>query len=193
MHGLAPYFLGGLVAVTLTNWFVTIPGSDPAPGAFTARAQAASLTIPERSHKGDRLAPPAASERKVVVSAIEVVGARRTSIVYRDRDGHVLFRSDPLRHVTLAVKNAVLPQVTIRDDQNTRVAPQITRVAPQNIHVAPRNNRVAPVSDPDAASDPGPLAPGCDSAVSPLAAPLLARKPSRCLASLDGLAERAAL
>jgi hypothetical protein len=186
MHGLAPYFLGGLVAVTLTNWFVTIPGSEPAPGVFTARAQAASPTTPERSHKGDRLAPPTASGRKVVVSAIEVVGARRTSIVYRDRDGHVLFRSDPLRHVTLAVKNAVLPQVTIRDDQNTRVAPQ-------NIHVAPRNTRVAPVSEPDAASDPGPLTPGCDSAVSPLAAPLLARKPSRCLASLDGLAQRAAL
>jgi hypothetical protein len=186
MHGLAPYFLGGLVAVTLTNWFVTIPGSEPAPGVFTARAQAASPTTPERSHKGDRLAPPTASGRKVVVSAIEVVGARRTSIVYRDRDGYVLFRSDPLRHVTLAVKNAVLPQVTIRDDQNTRVAPQ-------NIHVAPRNTRVAPVSDPDAASDPGPLAPGCDSAVSPLAAPLLARKPSRCLASLDGLAQWAAL
>lgn len=184
MHGLAPYFLGGLVAVTLTNWFATIPGSDPAPGAFAAHAQAGLLTTPERSHKGDRLAPPAASGRKVVVSAVEVVGARRTSIVYRDRDGRVLFRSDPLRHVTLAVKNALLPQVTIRDDQNTRVAPQNPRVAPQN---------VAPISAPDAASDPGPLAPGCDSAVSPLAAPLLARKASRCLASLDGLANRAAL
>jgi len=186
MHGLAPYFLGGLVAVTLTNWFATIPGSDPTPGAFAAHAQAGLLTTPERSHKGDRLAPPAASGRKVVVSAVEVVGARRTSIVYRDRDGHVLFRNDPLRHVTLAVKNAVLPQVTIRDDQNTRVAPQKT-------HVAPQNTPVAPISAPDAASDPGPLAPGCDSAVSPLAAPLLARKPSRCLASLDGSPRRAAL
>ena len=86
MHGLAPYFLGGLVAVTLTNWFATIPGSDPAPGAFAAHAQAGLLTTPERSHKGDRLAPPAASGRKVVVSAVEVVGAHRTSIVYRDRD-----------------------------------------------------------------------------------------------------------
>jgi len=76
--------------------------------------------------------------------------------------------------------------VTIRDDQNTRVAPQKTHVAPQNTHVAP-------ISAPDAASDPGPLAPGCDSAVSPLAAPLLARKPSRCLASLDGSPRRAAL
>ena len=184
MHGLAPYFLGGLVAVTLTNGFATIPGSDPAPAGFAAHAQAGLLTTPERSHKGDRLAPPAASARKVVVSVVELVGARRTSIVYRDRDGHVLFRSDPLRHVTLAVKNALLPQVTIRDDQNTRVAPQNPRVAPQN---------VAPISAPDAASDPGPLAPGCDSAVSPLAAPLLARKASRCLASLDGLANRAAL
>ena len=183
MHGLAPYFLGGLVAVTLTNWFATIPGSDL--GAFAARAQAALLTTPERSHKGDRLAPPAASAGKVVVSAIEVVGAHRTSIVYRDRDGRVLFRSDPLRHVTLAVKNAVLPQVTIRD--------QNTGVAPQNTHAAPPNTHAAPVSDPDAAADPGPLAPGCDSAVSPLAAPVLARKPSRCLASLDGLVKRAAL
>src|SRR5262249_12580087 len=164
--------------------FPTLPASTPTPGAFAPHAQAGLLTPPERSHKGDRLAPPAASGRKVVVSAVEVVGAHRTSIVYRDRDGHVLFRSDPLRHVTLAVKNVLLPQVTIRDDQNTRVAPQNPRVAPQN---------VAPISAPDAASAPGPLAPGCDSAVSPLAAPLLARKASRCLASLDGLANRAAL
>jgi hypothetical protein len=176
MHGLAPYFLGGLVAVTLTNWFVTIPGSDPVPRASAARAEAALLTIPDRTHKGDRLASRAGPARKVVVSAIEVVGGRRAAIVYRDRDGHVLFRSDPLSHVTLAVKNAVLPAVTIRDVQNP--------------HVAPQNLHVAPVSDP---SDPGPLAPGCDSAVSPLAAPLLARKPSRCVASLDGLAQRAAL
>ena len=178
MNGLAPYFLGGLAAVALTNWFASVPGSDPAPAVTVARAEAAPLTIPERSHKGDRLAPRAAAGPKIAVTAIEVLDGRRTAIVYRGRDGRVLFRSDPLSHVTLAVKNVVLPQVTLHNDQNTRV--------PKNTHVAPR-------ADPDAASDPGPLAPGCDSAVSPLAAPVLAHKASRCIASVDGLVKRAAL
>jgi hypothetical protein len=174
MHGLAPYFLGGLAAVALANLFGTLPGNDPAAGVTPARAETASLIIPERSHKGDRLAPRAGVGRKAVVSVIEVVGGHNKVTVYRDRDGHVLFSSNPRRSVTLAVKNAVLPQVTIGDDQDP--------VVPQN----------TPVSDPDAASKLPPLAPGCEPAVSPLAAPLLARQASRCVAVLYGLAKWAA-
>jgi hypothetical protein len=171
MHGLGPYFLGGLTAVVLMNVFATIPGVDPAAG-LTAAAESTSLTIPERSHKSDRLASRVVSQRKATVTAIEVVGLSHTAIVYRDRDGRVLFRSDPLSNVTLVVKDVALPQVTIRDDQNTDVAP---------------------VSVPGAASEPAPLADGCDSAVSPLAAPLLARRASRCVAAIDGGARLAAL
>jgi hypothetical protein len=174
MHGLAPYFLGGLAAVALANLFATLPGNDPAAGVTPARAETASLIIPERSHKGDRLAPRTGVGRKAVVSVIEVVGGHNKVTVYRDRDGHVLFSSNPRRSVTLAVKNAVLPQVMIGDDQDP--------VVPQN----------TPVSDPDAASKLPPLAPGCEPAVSPLAAPLLARRPSRCVAVLYGLAKWAA-
>ena len=177
MHGLAPYFLGGLAAVALTNLFATIPGNDPAAGVTPARAGAVSLIVPERAHKGDRLAPRAGVGRKAVVDVIEVVGGHNKVTVYRDRDGHVLFSSNPRRSVTLAVKNAVLPQVTIRDDQDP--------VVPQNTELVPR-------SDPDAASKLPPLAPGCEPAMSPLAAPLLARRPSRCVAALYGLAKSAA-
>jgi hypothetical protein len=177
MHGLAPYFLGGLAAVTLANLFATFPGNDPAAGVTRARAETPSLIIPERSHKGDRLASRAGVGRKAVVSSIEVVGGHNKVTVYRDRDGHVLFSSNPRRSVTLAVKNALLPQVTIRDDQDP---------------VVPQNTELAPPSDPDAASQPPPLAPGCEPAVSPLAAPLLARQPSRCVAVLYGSAKWAA-
>jgi hypothetical protein len=173
MHGLAPYFLGGLTAVALTNLFATIPVSDPATGVTPARAEPASLIIPDRSHKGDRLVSRAGGGRKVVVTLIEVVGGRHKVTVYRDRDGHAVFTSDPRRGLSLAVKNAVLPQVTIGDDQNS--------------NVVPRNTELAPVSDPDAASKPPPLAPGCEPAVSPLAGPVLARQASRCVAVLEGL------
>jgi hypothetical protein len=179
MHGLAPYFLGGLAAVALTNLFATIPGSDPATGVTPARAEAAPLTVLDRSHKGDRMVSRAEAGRKAVVTVVEVVGGRYKLTVYRDSGGHVLFSSDPRRGVSLAVKNAVLPQVTIRDDQNTSVGPQ--------------NTKLAPVSEPDAASKLPPLAPGCEPAVSALAAPVLARRASRCVAALHVLAKSAAL
>jgi len=179
MHGLAPYFLGGLAAVALTNLFATIPGSHPATGVTPARAEVAPLIIPDRSHKGDRLVSRAGAARKAVVTVIEVAGERHKFTVYRDSDGHVLFSSDPRRGLSLAVKNAVLPQVTIRDDQNTQVIPQ--------------NTQLAPVSEPDAASKPPALAPGCEPAVSALAAPVLARRASRCVAALHVLAKSAAL
>jgi hypothetical protein len=172
MHGLAPYFLGGLTAAALMNWFATIPGVDPDAGVSTARAETVLLTIPERSHKGDRLASRTLVRRKAVIAAIEVGGVHHTVVVYRDRDGRVLFKSDPLTDMTVVAKDVVLPQVTIHDNQNTNVAP---------------------VTIPDSASKPAPLAAGCDSAVSPLAAPLLARLPSRCIAAIDGPIDRAAL
>jgi hypothetical protein len=171
MHGLGPYFLGGLAAAVLMNCVATIPGIDPA-GSATAAAEPTSLTISARVHKGDRLASRPVSQRKTVITSIEVVGLSHTAIVYRDRDGRLLFKSDPMSNVTLVAKDVVLPQVTIRDDQNTDVAP---------------------ISVPGAASEPVPLADGCDSAVSPLAAPVLARQPSRCIAAIDGGTQWAAL
>jgi hypothetical protein len=177
MHGLAPYFLGGLAAVVLTNLFASVAGSDPATSVAATRIEGVSASIPDRTHKGDRLASHAAAGRKAVVSIVEVVGGRHQVVFYRDRQGHVLFTSDPRRSVTRAVKDAVLPQVKIRDNQTTPVVPQ--------------NTGIPPVSAPDAASQPAPLAPGCEPAVSPLAAPVLARKASRCVALVDGLAKGA--
>jgi hypothetical protein len=179
MNGLAPYFLGGLAAVALTNLFATIPGSDPATGVTLARAESAPVIILDRSHKGDRLVSRAGSGRKAVVTVIEVVGTSHKVTVYRDRDGHAVFTSDPRRGLSLAVKNALLPQVTIRDDQDS--------------YVVPPNTGLAPVSAPDAVLKPAPLAPGCEPAVSALAAPVLARRASRCVAVLDGLPKWAAL
>jgi hypothetical protein len=172
MHGLAPYFLGGLTAVVLMNCFATVPGVDPAREVTAARADPMRLTIAERSHKGDRLVSRAVSGPKAMVSAIEVVGLRQQAVVYRDRDGRVLFRSDPLSNVTLVAKDVVLPQVTIHDDQKIDVAP---------------------ANVPGRTTEPAPLAAGCEPAVSPLAAPLLARRASRCVAANDGPVKPAAL
>jgi hypothetical protein len=159
MHGLAPYFLGGLAAAALMNCL-----AGPAAWVRSAPASITPTTILEHAHKGDRLPVPALAGPKASVNSIEVGGQHRTAIIYRDREGRVVFRSDPLARVTLVARDVVLPQVTFRGHGKTYIIP---------------------LEAPSEASKPPPLAAGCDSAVSPLAAPLLARQPSRCIAAIS--------
>ena len=80
----------------------------------------------DRAHKGDRLRDvrPAAEQDLATVAIVEVVGVRDTAIVYRDRGGRVLFRTDPVANVTVIARNVRLPQVTVREHGNA--APQTT-------------------------------------------------------------------
>src|SRR5215469_12101870 len=72
------------------------------------------------------------SDRKVVT--VEVVGVQDAAIVYRDRDGRVLFQTDPLANVTVISKGFVLPQVTVREMPRSTPAPILI---PHNLEAAP--------------------------------------------------------
>ena len=74
------------------------------------------------SAKADRLvanAPAMSGEKRVVV--VEVVGVRDAAIVYRDREGRVLFSTDPVANMTVLTKNLELPEVTVRETAQSEV------------------------------------------------------------------------
>jgi hypothetical protein len=105
----------------------------------------------------------AAAGQRPAITAVEVVGLRDTAIVYRDREGRILFRTDPLSNATLVAKDVVLPEITIRDSGRSAVNP-------------------VPIELPARAPERAKLPPGCDPAFSPLTLPALSRMPSRCIA-----------
>jgi len=173
MYGLAPYIVGGLAAVLVVD-HVAIPSIGSAVTDWLGRPEAAVNAV-DRGHKADRLSPArAATGKRPTITAVEVVGLRDTAVVYRDREGRVLFRTDPLSNATLVAKDVVLPEITIRDSGRSVVDP-------------------VPVEVPARAPERAKLPPGCDSAFSPLTLPSLSRMPSRCIAENDGSARFAAL
>jgi hypothetical protein len=91
----------------------------------TARAEAAepSRVGPTiaREIKANALPVPAANSVRPEIKFVEVIGVRDAAIVYRDREGNVLFQTDPLKNVTVVSKNVALPEITIRDTQATEV------------------------------------------------------------------------
>ena len=145
---------GGLAAVTA--WALVAPNFDQASKANTAADHQQVV----RAMKGDRTAAPRATVGGSRVTTVEVVGVQDAAIVYRDRDGRVLFQTDPLSNVTVISKGFVLPQVTVRETPRSTPAPVIV---PHNIDAAP----AIPV--------------GCDPVASPIAEPALARVTGRCL------------
>ena len=131
----------------------------------TAKAEppqsSSSLPIINRERKGDALRVSAAAQSRSEIKTVEVIGVRDAAIIYRDRDGSILFHTDPLANVTIVSKNVDLPEVTIRDTEATKV------------------ERV-PIEST------GPSAPlhGCESAFARPSPESLTRTPSRCVTEL---------
>jgi hypothetical protein len=156
MFHITSSLFGGLAAVTA--WALVAPTFDQATKASLAADNHERVN---RVMKADRVAPPQANvggNRSVVT--VEVVGLHDAAIVYRDRDGRLLFQTDPLSNITVISKGFVLPQVTVRETPRSTPAPI---VVPHNIDAAP----AMPV--------------GCDPVASPIAEPALARLTGRCL------------
>ena len=173
MYGLAPYIVGGVAAVLVVD-HLAIPSLGPAVNDWLGRPEIA-LSVVDRAHKSDRLMPAhAAARQKPAIAAVEVVGLRDMAVVYRDREGRVLFRTDPLSNATLVAKDVVLPEITIRDSGRSAVDP-------------------VPIEVPVRAPERAKLPPGCDSAFSPLTLPSLSRMPSRCIAETESPSRFAAL
>lgn len=179
----------------LVAWAAVAVSGDWSFGSLgRADATTASLAAPiDRTRKSDRLPQAAqlAPDRHVITS-VEVVGLRDAAIVYRDRDGRVLYRSDPLSNATVVAKDVVLPEVTVRETRKSTVEPVAANTAPPVIPNQPTVSREpaqpvnAPVKRPR-------IPEGCDTAASPIASPQMAHILSKCLVEAPSSVKLASL
>ena len=157
MFHLTSSLVGGLVAVTACA--LVAPPFNSAVKTGLAHADHENVN---RTAKGDRLAlPPDYRHPKRTVATVEVIGVHNAAIVYRDRSGHLLFRTDPLSNVTVISKGFLAPQLTLRDTPQSKPTPM----------VAPRHDRDATPAIPI----------GCEPVASPIVQPALGRIVGRCL------------
>jgi hypothetical protein len=171
---------GGFLA---TVGIMSLAISGPTSWQIVSSALTSPLTRTadqlDRSHKGDRLAghKPSVAQDRSVVTTVEVVGVRDTAIVYRNRDGSILFRTDPLANVTIVVKDATLPEVTVREHSEAvpqKVPVKTLREGDQKVPV-----KTLREGDKDKRLE------GCDPLVSPLAGSL-SQVSGRCIAGIAG-------
>jgi hypothetical protein len=176
MIGYGLRVLGGL-ATAFVGMLLLIAAADrmfPAGGeAFASVGTSAGIN---RTNKADRT--PRSDSARVQdqkrIATVEVVGISAAAIVYRDRDGHVLFSTDPVANTTIVVKNVALPAVTIRETQQSAV----------EVISLDRARPAVPNAQP---------AEGCEPAVSAVTMPSLAGISSRCLTSLKARSNVASL
>lgn len=178
--------LSALGVSAIVAWAALAVGGEPVFGGSSAEAQArtASLAAPiDRTRKSDRLPTAAATRQEPkIISTVEVVGVRDAAIVYRDRDGRVLYKSDPLTNATVVTKGVVLPEVTVRETQQSPVRPVATDAIPARPSTPGPAASSRDPAKPAAAPTGRPRIPeGCDPAASPIAAPQLAHILSKCL------------
>jgi hypothetical protein len=168
MCKLAFYLTVG-IAVVLAMDFAALPGGVSYLFGMTAVLGDSGLpTIVNRDRKGDRLAA-ARPRHNPVITSVEVVGLRDAAIVYRDRDGRVLYQTDPLSNATVVARDVVLPDVTIRSDAQSGVRPVPVESPPLIPSQAKeRDKPKIPV--------------GCDPAFSPLSSAAKSNFSARCLA-----------
>ncbi len=152
-----------------------------AMASLDARAPAPQEHIPQTASmtgKGDRLSAPRPEPReRSSVSVVEIVGLTQATVILRDRDGAILFRSDPVSGTTFVAKGADLPVVTIKEAPAAPVSQQ----APEPSSV----EGLSPKREGREAPDPGERRQrriGCETALSPLARGGAQQAPGRCLA-----------
>jgi hypothetical protein len=167
------YMLGGFAAVA--SWSMVAPpdsnnGSRVAAAFQSFDRSTSSQSAINRAQKGDRLAPARPSAPRTVAS-IEVVGVHDAAIVYRDRNGNVLFRTDPVNNVTVIAKGVKLPDITVRHNAGTATRP-------------------LPVDVPGTA-ERSEMPIGCEPSVSPIASPRLSHVAGRCISEGERLVETA--
>jgi hypothetical protein len=173
---IVPYLVGGLTAFLVMD-IAPITSATPTP------APAAALGTPDssinRAAKAVRGSAPRAAQASLQIATVEVVGLRDAAVVYRDREGRELFRTDPLNNVTIITKGLQLPEVTVRQNSSSAVKPVPVRELQEQARdrAKPTKTRTPKV----------PL--GCEPSFSPVAAPSLAHHTGRCMAALEDAAQ----
>jgi hypothetical protein len=112
--------------------------------------------------------------QRATVTTIEVIGLNQATVVFKDREGRVLFRADPLAGTTTVARDVDLPVVTLKDEPTPPAVPVVQRPAPKQEESEtpsepPRKSRTI----------------GCEAPVSALARSEASRTPSLCLAGLS--------
>ena len=115
--------------------------------------------------------PPA--QQPATISTVELVGIAQATVILRDRNGEVLYRSDPQSGITIFAKNTDLPIITLKEEVHAPVVQHPVAPRREGTEVPPdqKPKRRNPV--------------GCLGDVSPLAKAGADRTPSLCLALLD--------
>lgn len=151
-------------AIFATTAAATIALISVADHALAAKKNAVSHSaMINRANKGDRQPAVAANNTPRKITTVEVIGVEDAAIIYRDRHGQVLFRTDPVSNVTVVTKGVVLPEVTIRE------------TADSDVQKLPLDG-IRPTLSPTSPST------GCEGIVPSHAGPAeIARIPSRCV------------
>jgi hypothetical protein len=149
-------------------------------GVAAAVATIFTLVTPthsvDRSVKADRLpANASAPSGQKRITVVEVVGVRDAAIVYRDRNGRVLFSTDPVANVTVVTKNLLLPEVTVRETAES----QVERMPVEKTQ-APNGEKQPPTQ-------------GCESGLSPDISPTFPTAKNRCIVEIKPVSDVASL
>jgi hypothetical protein len=165
MFRFKPGVAGGL-AVGFAAAFATVFAIATTTPSIVAEASGATQNIVlgiDRSMKSDRGLLNVAKEQTLQKSivTVEVVGLTKTAIVYKNSAGEILFSTDPVANVTVITKNLTLPEVTIRETNDSTV------------DEVPLERTKAPRS---------PLKSGCESGLSPDISPTVPIENGRCIA-----------
>lgn len=156
---------GAIAAGALLTTALVSAGFSPSATSNAASAPTQSAQI-NRTNKGDALPAVANTQAPKRITTVEVIGVEDAAIIYRDRDGRILFRTDPVSNVTVVTKGVVLPEVTIRE------------LVDSAVQVLPLEG-IRPTLSPTVPGD------GCEASVTAHTAPAdLARVPSRCITAL---------
>lgn len=169
MLRLATYFIVALVGA-LAGYWIDNESTSAQAATFAHRWMA----IPEIG-KQDRLVVPqrvAMTPPRGDVQTIEATNINEgaATIVYRDRDGGVVFRNDPAAQSTIAVKGIAFP--SLPSDATVR-------------QMTPRP--AAPQTEPQEkpGQTPAKLMEGCEPSLSPLASREASVLAGRCLAARE--------
>jgi hypothetical protein len=166
---------GAIAAGAILTSAALAAGINPFQSASVSQTPPTQRAQINRAGKTDSLPAVAAQQAPKRITTVEVVGIEDTAIVYRDRDGRVLFKTDPVSNVTVVTKGVVLPEVTIREVAGS----QVQRLPAETVR---------PTLSPTTPGD------GCESSVTAHTGPAdLARVPSRCVTQLPAKSNVAAL
>ncbi len=167
MARVTPYVMGGLAAILLMDLG---PSMIRQAGSLVASSSAAATPTQtsNTARKGDRAGRAVGEAGAPEIATVEVVGLRQPAIVYRDRDGRELYRTDPVNNVTIVTKDLLLPEVTVSERGASSMRPVVPVDSTQKQQPQLQPGATLPV--------------GCEPSFSPVAAPSLSHLTGRCMA-----------